>query len=234
MKRSHDPEMMDLPGNSPEALAGDLRNLRRLNRFVRGSRSVVFALWRMLGHERFNQVSVLDVGTGSADIPMAILARAKRSHVAMKIVAIEANPITARIARRRTDRHSEINIFQGDAGALPFSTGAFDFVVASQFLHHFSEAKILDLLKQWSKLARRAIVISDLVRHPCAYHGIRLLTRLTTRNVMTLSDAPLSVRRAFTLPEWRDLLRQAEIGPVEIFSVFPFRMAAVIRLGDWR
>jgi len=234
VKRSHDREMMDLPGNSPEILAGDLRNLRRLNRYLRGSRGVVCALSRLLGHEPFSQVSVLDVGTGSADIPVAILARAKRCQVAVKIFGVEADPVTARIAGRRTDRHPEIHILQGDAGALPFSSGAFDFVIASQFLHHFSEAKILDLLKQWSKLARRAIVISDLVRHPFAYHGIRLLTRLATRNVMTRTDAPLSVRRAFTLPEWRDLLRQAGIGQVEVFAVFPFRMAAVVRLGDWQ
>jgi len=231
VKRSYDKEMMDFTGNSPEILADDLRNLRLLNRYLCGSRSVMVALWRALGREPQEPISVLDVGTGSADIPAAILARAKRCHVAAKIFAIEADPITARIAVRRTEQHAEINIIQGDAGAPPFAPGAFDFVVASQFLHHFSEAKILDLLKQWAKLARRAIVISDLVRHPFAYHGIRLLTQLTTRNVMTLTDAPLSVRRAFTFDEWRYLLRQADIGPVEMFSVFPFRMAAVVRLG---
>ena len=234
MKRSYDPEMMDLAGNSPEILADDLRNLRLLNRYLSGSRSVMLALWRALGREPQKHISVLDVGTGSADIPAAILARAKRCHLAAKIVGIETDPITAGIAVRRTQRHVEINILQGDAGAPPFSPGSFDFVVASQFLHHFSETKILDLLKQWSKLARHAIIVSDLVRHPFAYHGIRFLTRLTTRNVMTLTDAPLSVRRAFTLIEWRDLLRQADIGPVEMFSVFPFRMAAVVRLGDRR
>jgi len=233
LKRSHDQEMMDLPGKSPKILAEDLRNLRRLNRYLRGSRGIVFALSRMLRDERSARVSVLDVGTGSADIPVAILARAKRCHVAVKIIGIEADPVTARIAGRHTHRHPEIEILQGDAGALPFASGAFDFVIASQFLHHFGETKIVDLLKQWSKLARRAIVVSDLVRHPFAYHGIRLLTRLATRNVMTRTDAPLSVRRAFTLPEWRDLLRRAEIGPVEVFAVFPFRMAAVVRLGEW-
>jgi len=234
VKRSYDKEMMDCSGNSPEILAEDLRNLRLLNRYLRGTRSVVLALWRALGREPHKPISVLDVGTGSADIPAAILARAKRCHVAAKIVAIEADPTTARIAATRSRRHGEINILRGDASAPPFIPGSFDFVVASQFLHHFSEAKIVDLLRQWATLARCAIVISDLVRHPFAYHGIRLLTRLTTRNVMTLTDAPLSVRRAFTLTEWRELLRQADIGPVEMFSVFPCRMAAVVRLGGRR
>ena len=223
--------MMDLSDNSPEILADDLRNLRLLNRYLRGSRSVILALWRMLGREPLGQLSILDVGTGSADIPAAILASAKQRNVAAKIVGIEAEAITAGIAAGLTAQHAEIAIIRGDARALPFLPGAFDFVVASQFLHHFSEAKIVELLKQWSKLAKRGIVISDLVRHPLAYQGIRLLTWLTTRNVMTRCDAPLSVRRAFTLAEWRDLLRQADVGAVEMVSVFPFRMAAMVWLG---
>jgi SAM-dependent methyltransferase len=226
--------MMDLTGNSPEIMADDLRNLRLLNRYLCGSRSVLLALERALGRNPFKNISVLDVGTGSADIPAAIFAWAKRRSIAAKIVGVEAEPITARIAAVRTKQLADINIIQGDAGAPPFSPGSFDFVVASQFLHHFSEAKIVDLLRQWAKLARRGIVISDLVRHPVAYHGIRLLTKLTTRNIMTLTDSPLSVWRAFTLKEWRELLGQADIGPVEMFAVFPYRMAAAVRLGGGR
>jgi len=234
VKRSHENEMMDRAGNSPVLLAGELRNLRLLNRYARGSHGVMLALWRMLGREPLKHLSVLDMGTGSADIPAAILARAKRRRLAANIVGMEADPLTARIAIERIRQHADINIIQGDAGAPPFSPGSFDYVIASQFLHHFTEAKIIDLLKQWAKLARRGIIISDLVRHPLAYYGIRLLTHLTTRNIMTLTDAPLSVRRSFTFKEWRDLLRQADIGPVEMFSVFPFRMAAVVRLGGPR
>lgn len=234
MKRSYEKELMDLTDNSPKLLADDLRNLRVLNRYLSGSRSVILAFERALGREPLKQISILDVGTGSADIPAAIFAWAKRRNVAAKIVGIEAESITARIAAIQTKQLADIKIIQGDAGAPPFSPGSFDFVVASQFLHHFSEVKIVELLKQWAKLARRGIIISDLVRHPVAYHGIRLLTKLATRNIMTLTDAPLSVRRAFTFKEWRELLRQADIGPVEMFSVFPFRMAAAVRLGGRR
>jgi SAM-dependent methyltransferase len=234
VKRSDEKEMMDCTGNRPDLLAEDLRNLRRLNRFLNGSRSVVIALRRALGRERLEQISILDMGTGSADIPAAIFAWAKRRDLAAKIVGVEYESITARIAADHVKKFAGIKIVQGDAGVPPFSPGSFDFVVASQFLHHFSEAKIVELLRQWAALARRGIVISDLVRHPVAFHGIRLLTKLTTRNIMTLVDAPLSVRRAFTLSEWRGLLRQADIGPVEMFSVFPFRMAAAVRLGGRR
>jgi SAM-dependent methyltransferase len=234
VKRSYEKEMMDVPGNSVELLAGNLSDLRMLNRHLRGSRGVLLALQRAIGREPLKQMSILDVGTGSADIPAAILAWAQRRNVAAKIIGMEAESITARIAAKRAQQLADMKIIQGDAGAAPFLPRSFDFVVASQLLHHFAEAKIIALLKQWAELARRAIVISDLVRHPVAYHGIRLLTKLATRNLMTLTDAPLSVRRAFAFGEWRELLRQANIGPVEMIAVFPFRMAAVVRLGDRR
>ncbi len=232
MKRSYDKEMMDFTGNSPVLLADDLRNLRLLNRYLRGSHSVMLALWRVLGSEPLKPVVYSRRRHGERRYPGGDLRQGEAErHVAATIFDIEADPITARIAAHRTQQHAEIKIIQGDAGAPPFSPGSFDFVVASQFLHHFSEAKIIDLITQWAKLARRAIIISDLVRHPLAYYGIRWLTQLTTRNLMTLTDAPLSVRRAFTFNEWRELLYQADVGSVEIFSVFPFRMAAVVRLG---
>src|SRR5262245_14142834 len=220
--------MMDYPGQSPDLLAGDLRNLRRLNRYLNGSRTVLLALERALEHVAHEPISILDVGTGSADIPAAIHAWSRRRNIAAKVVGLEAEAITARIAAEQNKYLPAIRIVRGDAAAPPFSSGSFDFVVASQFLHHFTEGKIVALLRQWAKLARRAVVISDLVRHPVAYQGIRLLTRLTTRNIMTLVDAPLSVRRAFTLKEWRELFRQADVGRIEMFSVFPFRMAAAL------
>ena len=232
MKRSEEKEMMDCPGQSPDLLADDLRNLRRLNRYLNGSRSVLLAFERVLGRAPAEPISILDVGTGSADIPAAIVAWSRRRRLTTRIIGLEAEATTARIAAEQSKTSPAIQIIRGDAGAPPFVPGAFDFVVASQFLHHFSEAKIIALLKQWAALARRAIVISDLVRHPVAYHGARLLTRLTTRNVMTRVDAPLSVRRAFTLGEWRELFRQADIGAVEMISVFPFRVAAAVRIGD--
>ena len=234
MKRSYEKEMMDFTADSDELLAGNLSDLRMLNRYLSGSRGVMLGLQRAIGGEPLKQMSILDVGTGSADIPAAIFAWAKRRNVATRIVAVDADCTTARIAANQTKQLAGIEIVQGDAGGLPFAPGAFDFVVASQLLHHFSEAKIIDLLRQWARLARRGIVISDLVRHPVAYHGIRLLTKLATRNIMTLTDAPLSVRRAFAFGEWRELLRQADIGPVHVIWVFPFRVAAFVNLGGRR
>jgi SAM-dependent methyltransferase len=190
----------------------------------------MFGLRRALGRQKLKRFSLLDIGTGSADIPAAILAWGKRKGVDANIIGLEADPMTARIAAGRTNDSPAIAIVQGDAGAPPFLPGSFDFVVASQILHHFPDETIVEHLRRWAKLARKAIVIGDLIRHPVAYHGVRMLTSLATRNTMTLTDAPLSVQRSLTFTEWRNLLIRAAIGPIEMFSVFPFRMAACVNL----
>jgi SAM-dependent methyltransferase len=228
MKRSYAKEMMDLPGQPRELLEDDLRNLRIINRLLGNYRNVVRGLNRLVDAQEIHRFSLLDVGTGSGDIPTVIARWAGRNGVAVRISALEPEPVTVALATSQTRNFPEISVVRGDGMAPPFHPASFDFVLASQLLHHFSEEQIVRLLRIWSPLARRAIIVSDLMRHPLAYYGIRLLTKCFTRNAMTRTDAPLSVARAFTLAEWRALLREADVGPFQILSVFPFRVMALI------
>jgi len=103
-------------------------------------------------------------------------------------------------------------------------------VLSSQLLHHFSDSQIIAALRTWARLARRAIIVNDLVRHPLAYHGIRLVTKTFTRNEMTRTDAPRSVQRACTISEWRELFRRANIGKFSVQRALPFRVLGVISI----
>ena len=223
MRRSLEKEMMDLPDQPKELLQQDLRNLTIINRYLGGYRGVMRAVARLVEEQKLARFSLLDVGAGSGDIPARIATRIRKKRIAARLVAIETEPVTVAVAAEKTRDYPEISLVQGDAMALPFRAASFDFVLASQLLHHFSEDNVVTLLRTWSKVARRAIIVSDLVRHPLAYYGIRAITRLFTRNVMTLTDAPLSVWRAFTMAEWRELFRRADV-------VFPFRVMALISI----
>jgi ubiquinone/menaquinone biosynthesis C-methylase UbiE len=247
MKRSAEKEMMDLPGNPRDLLVEDLRNLRTINRCLGGYRGVLKGLKRLVGKDKMSSFSLLDVGTGSADIPGVIVQWARNRGIEARIIALDPEAVTAQVASVLTQQQTNppfisllqrgkegdfrrcgISVVQGDGNAPPFRAASFDFVLASQLLHHFPEEKIVALLRTWSRLVRRSIIVSDLVRHPVAYYGIRLVTKVFTRNVMTRTDAPLSVERAFTMAEWHELFRRAEIGPFQVFSVFPYRVLALV------
>jgi SAM-dependent methyltransferase len=247
MKRSTEKEMMDLPGNPRDLLVEDLRNLRIINRYLGGYRGVMKGLKRLVRKDAMSRFSLLDVGTGSADIPKVIVRWARNQRIEARIVALEPEPVTVRVAAMLTQQETNplfipllhrrkegdfrrcgISVVRGDGMAPPFRAASFDFVLASQMLHHFSEEEIVALLRTWSRLARKAILVSDLVRDPLAYYGIRVITHLLTRNQMTRFDGPLSVRRALTLNEWRELFREAAVGPFRVVPIFPYRQMTVI------
>jgi SAM-dependent methyltransferase len=219
---------MDLPGQPKELLIDDLRNLRLINRYLGCQRNALRAVARALSGSGARRFTLLDVGTGSADIPTRVARWARRQKLGFQITCLEREPTTVEQAAAQTRGTPEIVIIRGDALAPPFGAKSFDLVLASQLLHHFSDDQIVGLLRSWAGLARRAVIVNDLVRHPLAYHGIRLLTKALTRNVMTLTDAPLSVKRSLTVDEWRALFRRADAGDFFVEWALPFRMLGMI------
>ena len=230
MKRSVEPEMMDLPGQPRELLAGDLRNLRLINRYLGCHRTVLRGLARVVSSKKLRAFTLLDVGTGSADIPEVIVRWARANRIGARIVALDRDPVGVEEAAEQTGKLPEITVIRGYGMSPPFGAASFDFVLASQLLHHFSDAQILAALRTWACLARGAIIVNDLVRHPFAYQGIRLVTKAFTRNAMTRTDAPRSVERACTISEWRELFRRANVGKFSVQWALPFRVLGVISI----
>jgi hypothetical protein len=64
------------------------------------------------------------------------------------------------------------------------------------------------------RVSRRGIVVNDLARGRMAWLGAWLLSRLATRNRYSRHDAPLSVRRAYTVVEMHALLAVAGLRPI--------------------
>jgi ubiquinone/menaquinone biosynthesis C-methylase UbiE len=137
MKRSSEKEMMDLPGQPKELLADDLRNLRIINRYLGCYRNVLRGLARLVGEQKLHRFTLLDVGTGSGDIPTVIARWARRQQIAAQITGLEREAATVEEAIDQTRSFPEITIVRGDATAPPFGAGSFDFVLTSQLLHHF-------------------------------------------------------------------------------------------------
>jgi hypothetical protein len=75
-KRRDDPELMDAPGLPEYEVAEAYRVLRRVNRQLGNLRSMGGEVRRMLAEEndqlRGAALSVLDVGSGSGDVPGAL------------------------------------------------------------------------------------------------------------------------------------------------------------------
>ncbi|UOQ78766.1 methyltransferase domain-containing protein [Hymenobacter sp. 5516J-16] len=152
-----------------------------------------------------------DVGSGGGDTLRQIARWARQQGVAVELTGVDANPFMLDYAAARSTQYPEIRYQQADIFSPEFQQQPFDIVTASLFCHHFPDEQLTQLLQRWQQQASLAVVINDLHRHPLAYYSIRWLTRLLGGSRLVRHDAPLSVARAFTRPDWQQLLAQAGI-----------------------
>jgi SAM-dependent methyltransferase len=120
--RRHDPEWMDRRDNTAADLEGALEDIRAVNRYLGGSKVLLDALRPHLAAGGDDSVTtILDVGTGGADVPLDLVAAARRGGRRVRIVAVDRDPVTLAYARRRTAGVEEIEIVEGDRRLLVIS-----------------------------------------------------------------------------------------------------------------
>jgi ubiquinone/menaquinone biosynthesis C-methylase UbiE len=227
-ERSNQAELIDGADYTAAEFIENLDDLRRVNRYLGGQSALTRHLFPMIEATGLRRVRLLDVGTGSADIPARIVQWASCRGIEVEFVALDLNEIAALDARRRTASYPEIKVVRADAMNLPFDDRSFDFALASLFLHHFENSQAAALLKSFARVARVAFIINDLRRHPIAYYSIKLLSQLFTRNRLVRNDSAVSVLRGFTE---RDIAQIADGSQTElqVYRHFPYRIILIGR-----
>lgn len=196
------PEWMDVAESATPELEADLANLESLNRRFGAHRLVLDHLEPVLA--RREPLRVLDLGTGGADIPRAVVQRARQLGCPLVITAVDRQQPTLEIAEKFSTGFPEIRFVRADF--LDFSQGTiYDVVLCNLVLHHLDESDAIRLLRRCRELTRGVALVTDLRRSRLAQAGIFAVTGLVYREPMTRHDARLSAERAFSFPELRKL-----------------------------
>lgn len=216
--RQRVPELMDDPALDPAEHRRALAGLARLNR-AGGSAGVLWPSLAKLAADLKRPVRVLDVATGSGDVPRQLLARAKRAGVALDIAACDLSPTAIAEAAREP---GPVRFFVHDALHDRLPTG-FDAVTCSLFLHHLGEDEAVALLANMENAAGRMILVNDLARSRFNYGAVWVACRLLTRSPVVRFDGPASVRSAFTPQEALALAARAGLEGATVKGRFPCR-----------
>lgn len=227
-KRIYEEELLDAGEGTDDDVARSLSDLRRINRFLGGRKVVLRAISSCLDDTSLERVSLLDVGTGSADLPMAVAESCKARGLEIFIAAVDISERNLRISRAQLGVSSEIHLVRADSLRLPFAARSFDFVTASLFLHHFRDDDVVRLLADFGRIARRAVIVNDLVRNLVPYYFTRIAGPILAASFLTRNDGPVSVLRGFTPDEMNDLARRAGLKVRELKRVFPYRLSLVV------
>lgn len=209
-ERRIEPELMDEA--EPGVARGCLNSLVRINRRL-GGHAVVLKLLARAGCAR-EPFSLLDVGAASGDIAHVVQAAFPGS----RVVSLDQNAVNLESAPRPK--------VLADAFRLPFAARSFDYVFSSLFLHHFEDEQIVSLLRHFSGIARKGVLISDLERHMVPYLFLPATRWLFGWHWMAVHDGKISVRAALTAAELTSLANRAGLKNVDVVAHRPaFRLS---------
>jgi ubiquinone/menaquinone biosynthesis C-methylase UbiE len=196
-------ELIDGPLESEAELRRSFRDIAFANRWFGGTAAVKRGLRGLAPR------TILDVATGIADIPAALLQSARAQRRELHITCLDNNPLLLEYARERYGGDPGFSFVSGNATALPYGTCAFDVTMCNLALHHFDPAPAVALLAELRRVSRITPLVTDLQRSALAFTATFAFTRLFTSNRLTRHDGPLSARRAYLPNEVVSLARKA-------------------------
>jgi ubiquinone/menaquinone biosynthesis C-methylase UbiE len=219
VKRRPTPELLDTDSGTAAEIEGSLRDLRSFNQRLGGvatTRDLIHSVARRTGRMEF---SLLEVAAGTGFVPARASEALRGSGLNVKVTLLDRAPT-------HLPTNGVIRKIAADALNMPFSDSAFDLISCSLFLHHLSPKELVEFAHESLRVARVAVLVNDLVRHPIhlalAYAGLPIYRSRITRN-----DAPASVKQAYTVEEMTEFFRRAGAAKVEAQRHFLFRMGVL-------
>ena len=201
-------ELLDDPAADPVAVQRSLTNIARANRLFGGTAAVLWGLGQVLADPalRPSRLALLDVGTGAGDIPAAARRWGAARGLLLGTSGLERLRPAAQLARS-----AELPVVLGCLSALPLRDRSVDLVVVSQVLHHLDRDTAIQLLQDASRLARRGVVIADLLRSRTAATLFSVAARALGFDQHTRVDGMTSVARGYRVEELSELCAAAGV-----------------------
>jgi len=220
-RRDRRPELMDDPALPPADHRRALAGLARINRWT-GAAKLLWPPLRTLAGTLPRPPRVLDVATGSGDIPLALARYAARAGVPVEIAGCDISPVAVAEAARRAGGAPNLRFFVHDVLKTPLPDG-YDAVTCSLFVHHLDEPEAVNLFRAMKAAAGRLVLVNDLARGRFNYLAVAFAARVLSRSRIVPADGPLSVRAACTVGEMKARAERAGLTGAVVRGKFPCR-----------
>jgi len=222
-RRDLQPEIMDQPGVERRRHEHALRGLARVNALSR----IAAGTWRpmadLAARRGLRTMSICDLACGGGDVSLGLLRRAQAAGIDARLTGYDLSPTAIEHARRQAKKESLTADFQvRDLFETP-PVGPFDVAVCTLFLHHLDDARAVGLLTMMRRIARRLVVVNDLLRKPLGYAAAQVVCRMISTSDIVRLDGPQSVAAAFSLDEARLLAESAGLHRANLRRTWPFR-----------
>jgi ubiquinone/menaquinone biosynthesis C-methylase UbiE len=219
MRRQVVPELLDADSGTAREVHDSLDDLQRINTLFGGVTSTAKMVRRVAQETGRKEFSLLEVASGRGFVPQA----------ANDWLACDGITLDIRLLDRAATHlpKNGIPAYVGDALSLPFAENSFDLISCGLFLHHLESDQVIAFARETLRVARKAVLISDLVR--TRLHLILAHISLPLyRSPITWHDALASIRAAYTPDEVHRMLTNSGARQVEIERYYLYRMGVIL------
>jgi ubiquinone/menaquinone biosynthesis C-methylase UbiE len=223
-RRSYELEDIDTGNYTPEEYEHCISEMQLVNRWMGDAHAFKQTLLRDVEEKKLKQFSVLDVGAGSGELLRVAAGWARSTGRRFNGVGLELNERSAQAILEDSTDFPEITSVRGNALQLPFADNEFDYVMCSLFTHHFVDERVVDILREMSRVAHRRIFVIDLHRDPVPYFFYTTLGKLVLKNRLIRHDGALSILRSFKADEFVRLGKAAGLRDLWVEHHFPARL----------
>lgn len=222
MRRVVVPELLDTDAGTPDEVAASLADLRWLNRWFGGVSTTVSLLRHAAQKIGKDRLTFLDVAGASGDGALTAKLRLADDGIRLDVTCLDRAPSHLPSAK---NGHGP-QVVAGDALQLPFADNSFDLVGSSLFLHHLEPPEVKSFMMGSLRVCRHAVIVNDLRRS--RLHWLSAVAgQALYRSRLTRHDAPVSVRRAYTISELRQLLETCGPRRLDLSQHYFFRTGIV-------
>jgi 2-polyprenyl-3-methyl-5-hydroxy-6-metoxy-1,4-benzoquinol methylase len=227
-ERARRSEFLDRPDADPRLVEQGYKFMKIVNRIGGGIRVVRKFLEQELSQSaNANAPTILDIGAGDCDIPLAITRWADSRGYKVRFTCWDHDPKAVELAQSRIARCHCHTIEAVQADVFTYQpTDKFDYAMGSMTFHHFTDDEIDTLLTHLRGFVRKAVLINDLHRCLANYIACFLLALPLDREIR--HDGLLSIRRGFKPRELARRLAPHDPGAVARRMWF-CRVAGVVR-----
>ncbi len=207
LQRVLEPEVMD---DWSESVAYDQMDFAAIDRD--------FALTAISLLPLNSQVSqVLDIGTGTAKIPIILCQ--ERSHY--QVIAVDLAESMLTIGQQNilaAGLAPRIELALADGKSLPYPQQSFDLVISNSLAHHIPEP--IDLFREITRLVhpQGAVLIRDLIRPPSLAEIDRIIRAAGSYDQRQTQLFRDSLHAALTLSEVQELVDLAELSRAKVYQ----------------
>ncbi len=223
--RSREKELLDQPNIPKAELFQNLRELDTINRLLGGHQATLIGLQQLMT-DKSKTYHIVDFACGGGDTLKAIAHWAKNKGFSVNLMGFDLLEDAIEFAKNESGGY-DIEWRIGDFNNIDLPV--FDIAVCSLACHHFYDEQLENFLLKMNRSAKIAALVNDLHRHPVAFFGIALLTKVFSKSHLVKNDAKLSVIKGFKKHEWHILLQKLQLSKFTVEWIWAFRHLIIIR-----